>query len=187
MQRWNRKLGIALLGLSLVATPAFAAGTKPAPAASANAATTAAPAALTPSDRIFLADAMASSQKEIDASNFIAKQTASPKVRQFAQTMVRDHTQLLAQLQKIAGPTMPPPAPNNDPNPNLAYLKGAEQDKAYMDLMVNDHDVAVGKFLVTSDGPQHGAAVRDLAKKALPTVRKHDEMAKTLDRSLPAR
>jgi len=141
------------------------------------------PAKLSSTDRFFLADAMSANQLEIDASNYAAKQASSDAVRQFAKQMVVEHGKIAAEMQKANDGVVVPPSPTPQPGPNLQGRTGAEFDKAYLDLMINYDDAALGRFK-TADGPQHGAPIREMSKIVLPMIGHNDEMAKAMKRSL---
>jgi putative membrane protein len=141
-------------------------------------------AALTADDRTFLADATASNQKEIDVSNLAVRQASSAKVKTFARGMVRDHTKMAADLAKLNDGSVSAAPPTDAPDADLAGKSGHDFDKAYMDKMVADHDATVAKFTATAHGKGFSAPVRNAAKKALPTIRHHDAMAKTLASSI---
>jgi putative membrane protein len=161
---------------------------KAAPAAASKATPVAAPAGpvvLMPSDHNWILVALAANQKEVDLSNFAMKKSTNEKVRQFAQSMVKDHTQLGADLQRIGGNTMLAPAANPDPMPSLSDLNGPAFDKSYLDMISADHIVMIGNFEVAAGGAYHSAAVRDLARKTAPTLHKHEQMANALEHSFP--
>jgi len=194
MTQRNHPLLLAAIGACLLCTQAFAADKAASPAASAAKAAAspaaqpaAAPAALSPSDHIFLGDALNANQKEMDSANYAIQKATSPKVKEFAKTIVRDDTEFAAELRRVAGQTIPAPAPGTSPNPNLAELKGNDFDKAYMGMMVDNLVVAIGRYVVVSEGKHHNADVRALAAKTLPMLRKHEQSAKAIDQALPKR
>jgi putative membrane protein len=144
------------------------------------------PAKLSSPDRYFLADSLSANQLEIDASTYAAKQASSDKVRQFAQQMVIEHGRIAAEMQKVNDGLVVPPAPTPQPGPNLEGRTGVEFDKAYLDLIINYDNAALGKFR-TADGPQHGAPIREMSKTVLPMISRNDELAKAMRRSLGAK
>ncbi len=166
----------ALKHRTLLSLAVFAAVAASAPALAAP--------ALNSTDRTFLKDVTASNQKEIDISNAAVRQASSPKVKAFAHTMVRDHTNLSEAMSKLNDGSVPAPASPDAPDADLAAMSGADFDKAYRDKMVGDHDATVAKLVATASDSQFSASVRATAKKALPTIRHHDAMAKALDQSL---
>ena len=81
---------------------------------------------------------------EIEGGKTAESKASSPDVKQFAQKMVTDHTQMLNDLKTLAqqkGVALPESASLKD----MAQMKlmerssGAEFDKKYMDEMVKDH------------------------------------------------
>lgn len=81
---------------------------------------------------------------EIEGGKAAESKASSPDVKQFAQKMVTDHTQMLNDLKTLAqqkGVALPESASLKD----MAQMKlmerssGAEFDKKYMDEMVKDH------------------------------------------------
>src|SRR5437764_5351636 len=81
---------------------------------------------------------------EIEGGKAAASKAQSPDVKQFAQKMVDDHTQMLNDLKSLAqqkSVSLPQSASIKD----MAQMKlmerssGAEFDKKYMDEMVKDH------------------------------------------------
>jgi predicted outer membrane protein len=158
-----------------------------APAASPAAAASPAPAKLNSSDSSYLADAMSVNQAEIDASNYAVKHASTPKVRQFAQAIAHDDTQTLADMQKANDGTIPAPVPDTQADRFFTDKTGTDVDKAYLDLMIGSMDVAVGKCQAAADLPIYGPAVRAIARKTEPTIRRHDATANSLEQSLPAK
>jgi putative membrane protein len=65
----------------------------------------------------------------------------------------------------------------------LAKLSGAEFDREYMALMVEDHDKDVAAFL---DESKDGSApdIKSFAAKTLPTLQEHQRMAKEIKAKL---
>ena len=127
-----RSLASLFAAAALVATPAFAQLMKKS------------------DQKIDNADAAAMKQlaqanlNEIESGKTAASKAQSPDVKQFAQKMVTDHTQMLDDLKTLAqqkGVALPQSASIKD----MAQMKlmerssGAEFDKKYMDEMVKDH------------------------------------------------
>jgi putative membrane protein len=127
-----RSLVSLLAAAALISTPAFAQIMKQS------------------DQKIDNADAAAMKQlaqanlNEVEGGKAAASKAQSPGVKQFAQKMVDDHTQMLADLKTLAqqkGVALPESASIKD----MAQMKlmerssGAEFDKKYMDEMVKDH------------------------------------------------
>jgi putative membrane protein len=137
---------------------------------------------LTAADRTFLSDAGTANQKEIDVSRMAQQQASSSAVKSFAATMVRDHTKLGASMKAKFGEAVNPTS--SSPPSELSGKTGKDFDKAYMDLMVADHGAVQDKFQQAATGSDYSAAVHKAAAGALPTIKHHAAMAKTLDAKL---
>jgi putative membrane protein len=134
---------------------------------------------LTAADRSFLSDAATANQKEIDVSKMAQQQASSSAVKSFAGTMVRDHTKLGVSMKATFGDAVTP-APSEPPS-ELSGKTGKDFDKAYMDLMVSDHAAVQDKFEQASKSADYSKAVHKAAAHALPTLKHHAAMAKSID------
>jgi predicted outer membrane protein len=81
---------------------------------------------------------------EIQLGQLAVERAQDPQVKQFAQTMVDDHTKSQEQLKTVASSqNIPFPSALDDKHQKLhdklAKLQGAEFDRAYMDAMVDGH------------------------------------------------
>jgi putative membrane protein len=127
-----RSLVSLLAAAALISTPAFAQIMKQS------------------DQKIDNADAAAMKQlaqanlNEVEGGKAAASKAQNPGVKQFAQKMVDDHTQMLADL-KILAPQKGVALPESASIKDMAQMKlmerssGAEFDKKYMDEMVKDH------------------------------------------------
>ena len=121
---------------------------------------------------------------EIEAGKAAASKASSPDVKKFAQKMVDDHTQMLADLKTLAqqkGVALPESASLKD----MAQMKlmerssGAEFDKKYMDEMVKDHqkDAKDTQDLVSkAKDPDFKSAVQ----KASTKINEHLQLAQRI-------
>jgi putative membrane protein len=66
---------------------------------------------------------------------------------------------------------------------HLAEKSGADFDKAYLNLIIDEHEQAVDLFEDGADGSS-GLAVQAFAGKYLPALREHLKQAQMLERSL---
>jgi putative membrane protein len=81
---------------------------------------------------------------EIQLGQLAAERAQDPQVKQFAQTMVDDHTKAQEQLKTVASDqNIPIPSAldgkHQKLHDKLAKLQGAEFDRAYIDAMVDGH------------------------------------------------
>ncbi len=121
---------------------------------------------------------------EIEGGKTAASKAQSPDVKQFAQKMLTDHTQMLNDLKTLAqqkGVALPESASIKD----MAQLKlmerssGAEFDKKYMAEMVKDHqkDAQETQDLASkAQDPDFKAAVQ----KAHGKINEHLQMAQRI-------
>lgn len=135
-------------------------------------------------DKSFLVDAYSGTKMEIQLGNYAAANAGSPAVKQFGQMMVADHTKadsaitVMARVKAIVIPNVP----GNEHQHHIDELtkkKGAEFDKEYMKMMVEDHEDDVRKFEEASQNASD-PDVREFAAKTLPVLRKHLDAAKKI-------
>jgi len=102
-------------------------------------------------DTDFIRFAALSSLAEVELGRLAQMQAMSPEVKQFAAQMITDHTQATQMLtQSTRGSGAPLPTQLDDKHKNamqkLQQMSGAEFDRAYMQMMVDDHREAVDRF-----------------------------------------
>jgi putative membrane protein len=139
-------------------------------------------AGISASDSSFLRKAAEGGVAEVALGNLAKDKATDPDVKQFAQKMVDDHSKANVELKKLAnqkGVAVPGEADSktNKEMDKLSKLSGPEFDKAYMKLMVSDHQKDVAEFNTeyehTSDPD-----VKDFVGKTLPTLQEHLRMAR---------
>lgn len=119
----------------------------------------------------------------------LAQQKAThADVKTLAQTITADHraaNKELIDISRAKGVTLPTDmtSEQHEHHARLEGLSGAEFDRAYVQMMVEDHIQDIALFeakanAVTSD------AFKAFAAKTLPTLRKHHEMAKAAQQKL---
>jgi len=102
-------------------------------------------------DTDFVRFAALSSLAEVELGRVAQMRAMSPEVKQFAAQMITDHTQATQMLTQAAGGSGTPlPTQLDDKHKaamqKLQQLSGAEFDRAYMQMMVDDHREAVDRF-----------------------------------------
>jgi putative membrane protein len=139
-------------------------------------------------DLQFLQDAGQAGATEIAASKLALTRASDPKVRDFAQQMIVDHTKLSRNLDVLAkrhGITAPP-ASDTSLIGSLQNLQGAEFDKAYIEKVALDgHQKAAELFRKESESGSD-SALKAAASKALPVIGHHYAMARQLANSKAA-
>src|SRR5262249_3444052 len=92
-------------------------------------------------DQTALTKLIESNVAEVELGKIASSKATNPRVKEFAETMVKDHTEALDKLQALSG------APSNiKPNAKqkliaerLSKLSGAEFDREYIKAMVTEH------------------------------------------------
>jgi putative membrane protein len=136
-------------------------------------------------DKTFMTTAAQANLAEVEAGRMAAEKATNSDVKKFAQMMVDDHSQAnsqltdLAQKKNITLPNMPDEAHRKDAA-RLSDLKGAEFDRSYMTMMVQDHVKAVALFEANSKSAKDND-VRAFAEKTLPVLKHHLQMARDLN------
>jgi putative membrane protein len=135
-------------------------------------------------DAGFLATAAQANLAEVDAGRLALKKSTNSDLKKFAQHMIEDHTQANSDLSDLAHKKgMELPSRTDEAHQKdiarLAEMNGADFDRAYMTLMVNDHVRAVSLF-ERSAAEASDPEIRAFAKKMLPTLQDHLKMARDL-------
>ena len=146
-------------------------------------------AQLSADDRKFLQDAAIGGIEEVELGKMAVQKAAADQVRQLGQRIAGDHTQGNEQLQSLAqakGLSLPPrlDAKHQKEVDRLQKLSGAEFDRAYIKLMVEDHQKDIREFRRIVE---HGADadVKSFAAATLPKL--HDHLAIARDAARTAR
>jgi putative membrane protein len=111
-------------------------------------------------------------------------------VRAFAREMVSVHTQTTYALQaaiRRAGMPVPPAPPLSDDQQrmiqNLSGRRGRDFDRTYIDQQVQAHQQALGVVSGYANNGRPGP-IRDAARKTVPIVQHHLDMASALQHRL---
>lgn len=139
----------------------------------------------------FLTTAIAGDDGEITLGQLAAKKASSKDVRALAQTLVQDHGKSKAQAVQLANGmgAVVPSTPRDDANTEfdkLQNLAGADFDKEFVSFMVQDHQQAINSYQAEA-GSTDSAQVASFARQTLPTLRKHLEMAQSLETGFNAK
>jgi putative membrane protein len=133
-------------------------------------------------DRAFMMKAAKAGNKEIAVSQAVLPNLVNDKVKDFAQTMVTDHTAIAADLGTLAaskGVQLPPP----DASVGADWSKmTSDADSKYVKVMVSDHEDAVKLFERASKSSDPDVAA--FAQKNLPTLQHHLMMAQELAKTV---
>jgi putative membrane protein len=140
--------------------------------------------ALTDDEQTFIQKAAISDQTEIKLSRLASERASIPEIKQFAQTMVTDHTKSTSLLKPIAVDhsvvLSENPEPQADENfKRLEELSGAAFDRTYIEIMVTDHEEMLHAFEVEA-AKAADSKLKDFIATVQPVVAHHLEMAKAI-------
>jgi putative membrane protein len=138
-------------------------------------------------DALFVSRAAQTDVMEITASRMALQRATRPEVRQYAQSMISDHTRTSAELQQIASQiSMPVDARPTEMDEKkmtaLSAAQGEAFDKAYVMVVgVQAHTEAVTLFKQEASKGSNPALV-SFATRTLPSLQHHLEMAAQLEK-----
>jgi putative membrane protein len=131
---------------------------------------------------------------DVDYGKLAAKKTSNQAVKEFAETMVRDHTAVNDKAVALAKKLGVTPAESDasksiksDGKKELAKLKGlkgTEFDKAYVDNEVSYHEAVIGLLDKTLIPSTRNAELKSLLESGRPIFAAHLEHAKKLQASV---
>ncbi len=140
--------------------------------------------AQTNSTNEFVNKAGSGSMKEAKLGQIAAQRANSAKVKEYGRTLNKDHSKAADELMKIA-------KSNNLDFPNSMSEKDQEKvqefqvieissfDKKFVEYMIKDHEKDIREFEDAANNNKN-EDVRDWAKKTLPTLRNHLQIAQSL-------
>ncbi len=139
-------------------------------------------------DHEFVVEAASGGLMEVQLGEIADQNAASAKVKEFAGTMVKDHSKANEELKALGAQKniSIPSTPGEDHQKHIDDLmtkKGDEFDKDYMKLMVEDHEEDVEKFEKEAEKGK-AAEIKAFAAKQVPTLKQHLEMAKSIKNRL---
>ena len=142
-------------------------------------------AGLASSDSSFLRKAAEGGIAEVALGNLAKEKASDPGVKEFAQRMIDDHSKANVELKALAnkkGVAVPSEADSKSKKEldRLSKLSGNEFDRAYMKLMVSDHQKDVAEFNKEVNSATD-SDVKAFVEKTLPTLQQHLQMARDND------
>ncbi|WP_184550282.1 DUF4142 domain-containing protein [Mucilaginibacter sp. FT3.2] len=135
------------------------------------------------SGMLFLENGNEASLAIVKASGLAISNSKNQKVIQFAKAMIDDHTLLSDELRKLEADNFV----NDADTVNVAHQqaiagleqkKAADFDKAYIEMVVNEHAQEVVLFKNAS--ANKSANVADFAQKTMPALQAHLDSAKMI-------
>ena len=137
---------------------------------------------LSQQDRKFMMEAAQGGMLEVEASRMALERASSQQVKEFAQQLLKDHTDANEKLMQIAqdkGVKLPKEldAKHKQQLSKLGKLKGDEFDRMYMqELGHKDHKKDIQAFEKQARQGKD-AELRTFAEETLPVLQKHLSMA----------
>ena len=135
----------------------------------------------------FIRQGLESGLTEIKAAGVAKTQSTNPRVIRFADMIITDHTQAGNELRKIETDKLVDQrdainAEHEEMITGLATKSGPEFDKAYIQMMLKDHEEAIELF--KSVGNNTSGMIQKFAAQTLPKLQMHLDSAKAISASL---
>lgn len=135
-------------------------------------------------DAEFIRDAVADNFLEVHLGQLAEKKAKNSAVKQFAQRMVTDHTNLQTRWVSMANGNGMPIKPGMGPRhreklTRLEKMSGKKFDRAFMTTMIQQHQDEVEYFSKEGRAANSGA-VRSLVTTDLPILQQHLSLAKQI-------
>jgi putative membrane protein len=144
-------------------------------------------ATLDENTRKFMNEAAMGGMAEVEFGKLAKDNASNPRVKNFGEMMVKDHSAANDDLKSIAGRknvTLPADLGKHQHHKDeLSNKKGAEFDKAYMKMMVDDHKEDIEAFEKASQNATD-PDVKNFATQKLPILRTHLDSAKAIMQSM---
>ena len=151
----------------------------------AGAGTTAAATPVGEADRTFMMEAASGGMMEVELGRIASQSASHERVKSFGNMMVQDHTNANNELKALASGknVMLPDSMMTKHREHLEMMRnktGKEFDRAYMNMMVQDHNEDISKFQNASNTAQD-ADLKGFASKTRPVLQKHLDSAKAIN------
>ena len=136
-------------------------------------------------DRQFMMEAASGGMMEVELGRIASQSASHDRVKSFGNMMVQDHTNANNELKAIASGknVMLPDSMMTKHREHLEMMRnksGKEFDRAYMNMMVQDHNQDVSNFQKASNSAQD-ADLKGFASKTLPILQMHLDSAKAIN------
>jgi putative membrane protein len=140
------------------------------------------------SDVSFAKEAAIGGMSEVELGQLAVQKASDPRVKQFGQRMVDDHTKANDALKAAAaqeGITLPTSTDtkHEEFRAKLDKLSGPQFDEAYTKVMVRDHKEDVAAF--EKQAKAASSPVQKFAANTLPTLESHLQMIEGISGTAP--
>jgi Predicted outer membrane protein len=120
---------------------------------------------------------------EVELGKIAQQKAQSQRVKNYADMIVTDHTKANDDLKSIAGSKLSMPAAMSaEHQKHIDMLKnksGADFDKSYINMMIDDHKKDIAEFKKASQNVKD-AGIKGFATNALPVLQKHLDSAQAI-------
>ena len=139
-------------------------------------------------DAEFAVDAAEGGMLEVKLGELAQTNASAPAVKEFGQMMVTDHSAAGEKLKAVATSNniTLPAALSQDKQKmydDLAAKKGADFDKAYVDMMVDDHSTTIDKFQKEANDGKN-ADLKAFAANTIPVLQGHKQKIDAIKESM---
>jgi len=133
------------------------------------------------SDALFAVNVADGGMLEIKSGSLAEANAETNVVKQLGKMMVDDHSKLADELKKITQAnniTIPDSLSNESLSKYNGLMKknGIEFDKAFAQMMIDDHTKTIKAFKAEADSG-HNATLKDWASKTIPSLQHHLDMS----------
>jgi putative membrane protein len=133
--------------------------------------------------RDFVVEAASGGMMEVELGQLAQQKATSQRVKDFGAMMVRDHSKANEELKAVVSGKLDVPATMQEKHQghisDLRDKTGTEFDRAYIKMMVDDHERDIKKFEDISKSSKDPAIV-NFANNTLPTLKTHLSEAKSI-------
>jgi putative membrane protein len=135
-------------------------------------------------DNTFVMKAANGGMMEVELGNYAQSNAADQRVKNFGSMMVRDHSKANMELKSIATQkSIRTPETMDEKHQShtldMKKKKGADFDKDYMNMMVNDHNKDIDEFK-KAEKEVHDKDLRDFITRTIPVLQTHLDSAKAV-------
>ncbi|MEO7292204.1 MAG: DUF4142 domain-containing protein [Ginsengibacter sp.] len=132
----------------------------------------------------FVTKAASGGMLEVQLGHLAQQNASSQRVKDFGNMMATDHSRANDELKSLASANNITIASTLLPDHQkhldmMSKIKGADFDKHYMDMMVDDHKEDIDEFKKEANNTNNDA-FKNFAAKTLPTLLKHLDSAQAI-------
>ena len=132
----------------------------------------------------FAVNAANGGMMEVSLGKIAQQKAVNPRIKDYGAMMVRDHSEANEHLKRLADAlqiALPDTVSNSDEKEinKLSLKNGTDFDKAYMEMMLEDHKKDVAEFRKAAD-KLNDTTIKAFAAATLPTLEKHLDSVKSI-------